>query len=46
MDNTVAFLNKIKPLAEDKGITSAWNAQQQGGSQDYQCDRTWWGVEV
>jgi len=47
MDNTVAFLNKIKPLAEDKGITICMELlNSKVDHKDYQCDRTWWGVEV
>ncbi|MCE5308838.1 MAG: TIM barrel protein [Acidobacteriales bacterium] len=47
LDNTVAFLNKIKPLAEDKGITICMELlNSKVDHKDYQCDRTWWGVEV
>ena len=47
MDNTVAFLNKIKALAEDKRITVCLELlNSKVNHKDYQCDRTWWGVEV
>ena len=47
IDNAVAYFNRIKKYAEDKGVTlclellnSKWNHP------DYHCDHTWWGVEV
>jgi hydroxypyruvate isomerase len=47
MENTVTFLNKIKALAEDKGITVCLELlNSKVNHKDYQCDRTWWGVEV
>jgi hydroxypyruvate isomerase len=47
MDNTVTFLNKIKALAEDKNITVCLELlNSKVNHKDYQCDRTWWGVEV
>jgi hydroxypyruvate isomerase len=47
LDNTVAFLNKVKAHAEDKGITICLELlNSKVDHKDYQCDRTWWGVEV
>jgi hydroxypyruvate isomerase len=47
LDNTVAFLNKIKALAEDKAVTVCLELlNSKVDHKDYQCDRTWWGVEV
>jgi len=47
IDNTAAFLNKLKPLAEDKGVTICLELlNSKVDHKDYQCDHTWWGVEV
>lgn len=47
MDNTVAILNKVKSLAEDKGVTICLELlNSKVNHPDYQCDRTSWGVEV
>jgi len=47
IENTAAFLNKIKPLAEDKGVTICLELlNSKVDHKDYQCDHTWWGVEV
>jgi hydroxypyruvate isomerase len=47
MDNTVAFLNKIKGAAEDKSITVCLELlNSKVDHKDYQCDHTAWGVEV
>ncbi len=47
MDNTVAFLNKIKAAAEDKSITLCLELlNSKVDHKDYQCDHTAWGVEV
>ena len=46
-DNCVVFLNKIKPVAEDKGVTICMELlNSKVNHPDYQCDRTSWGVEV
>jgi hydroxypyruvate isomerase len=45
--NSVSFLNKVKAQAEDKGITLCLELlNSKVNHPDYQCDRTWWGVEV
>ncbi len=47
MANTVAFINKIKASAEDKGVTLCLELlNSKVNHKDYQCDRTAWGVEV
>jgi hydroxypyruvate isomerase len=47
LENCVTFLNKIKSLAEDKGVTVCMELlNSKVDHKDYQCDRTWWGVEV
>jgi len=47
MDNVVAGLNRIKPMAEDKGVTICLELlNSKVNHKDYQCDHTWWGVEV
>jgi len=47
IDNPAAFLNKLKPLAEDKGVTICLELlNSKVDHKDYQCDHTWWGVEV
>ncbi len=45
--NTVAFINKIKAAAEDKGVTLCLELlNSKVNHKDYQCDHTAWGVEV
>ncbi|HXG35237.1 MAG TPA: TIM barrel protein [Bryobacteraceae bacterium] len=47
IDNCVAFLNRVKAHAEDKGVTICLELlNSKVNHPDYQCDRTWWGVEV
>ncbi|MDW8355136.1 MAG: TIM barrel protein [Bryobacterales bacterium] len=47
IDNCVAFLNRVKAQAEDKGVTICLELlNSKVDHPDYQCDRTWWGVEV
>ena len=47
IDNCVAFLNKVKAHAEDKGVTICMELlNSKVNHPDYQCDRTWFGVEV
>ena len=47
MDNIVAFLNKVKPHAEDKGVTLCLELlNSKVDHKDYMCDHTSWGVEV
>ena len=47
IDNCVAFLNRVKAQAEDKGVTICLELlNSKVNHPDYQCDRTWWGVEV
>ena len=47
LDNTVAILNKVKALAEDKGVTICLELlNSKVNHPDYQCDHTSWGVEV
>jgi hydroxypyruvate isomerase len=47
MDNLVALLSRIKAQAEDKGVTVCLELlNSKVNHPDYQCDRTWWGVEV
>ncbi|MDX2149980.1 MAG: TIM barrel protein [Bryobacteraceae bacterium] len=46
-DNSVAFLNKVKKRAEDKGVTLCIELlNSKVNHPDYMCDRTAWGVEV
>ena len=46
-DNTVAFLNKIKAAAEDKGVTLCLELlNSKVDHKDYQCDHSAWGVDV
>jgi len=51
-DNAVAFLNRIKSRAEDKGVTicmEVMNSKLQDpglGRKDQMCDHLAWGVEV
>ncbi len=45
--NTVAFLNQVKAVAEDKGVTLCLELlNSKVDHPDYHCDRTSWGVEV
>jgi hydroxypyruvate isomerase len=47
MDNCVAFFNKVKSHAEDKGVTLCMELlNSKVNHKDYMCDRTSWGVEV
>ncbi len=47
IENCVAFLNRVKAQAEDKGVTICLELlNSKVDHPDYQCDRTWWGVEV
>ena len=47
LDNCVTFYNKIKAQAEDKQVTLAMELlNSKVNHPDYQCDRTWWGIEV
>lgn len=47
MDNVVAFFNRVKAQAEDKGVTICLELlNSKVNHPDYQCDRTAWGVEV
>jgi hydroxypyruvate isomerase len=47
IENSVIFLNKVKKQAEDKGVTLCLELlNSKVNHPDYQCDRTWWGVEV
>ncbi len=47
LDNTVAGLNRVKKLAEDKGVTICLELlNSKVDHKDYQCDHTAWGVEV
>jgi hydroxypyruvate isomerase len=47
MDNVVALLARVKAQAEDKGVTVCLELlNSKVNHPDYQCDRTWWGVEV
>src|SRR5207249_7780031 len=47
LDNTVAGLNRVKKLAEDKGVTICLELlNSKVNHKDYQCDHTAWGVEV
>jgi hydroxypyruvate isomerase len=46
-DNVIAFLNKVKDRAEEKGVTICLELlNSKVNHPDYQCDRTSWGVEV
>jgi hydroxypyruvate isomerase len=45
-DHTVAFLNRVKGMAEDKGVTICLELLNGKDHKDYMCDRTAWGVEV
>ncbi len=47
MDNCVLFLNKIKKLAEDKGVTLSMELlNSKVNHPGYMCDKTAWGVEL
>jgi hydroxypyruvate isomerase len=47
MDNCVAGLNRVKRIAEDKGVTICLELlNSKVNHKDYQCDHTVWGVEV
>jgi hydroxypyruvate isomerase len=47
MDNCVAFFNRVKKHAEDKGVTLCMELlNSKVNHKDYMCDRTSWGVEV
>ncbi|MBM3888334.1 MAG: TIM barrel protein [Verrucomicrobia bacterium] len=47
MDNSVAFFNNIKKLAEDKGVTLSMELlNSKVNHPGYMCDKTAWGVEV
>jgi hydroxypyruvate isomerase len=47
MDNVVAGLNRIKPMAEDKGVTICLELlNSKVNHKDYMCDHTAWGVET
>src|SRR6202043_3207417 len=46
-DNCVAGLNRVKAIAEDKGVTICLELlNSKVNHKDYQCDHTAWGVEV
>lgn len=47
IENTVRVVNAVKKHAEDKGVTLCMELlNSKVNHPDYQCDRTWWGVEV
>jgi hydroxypyruvate isomerase len=47
LDNCVAFYNRVKKHAEDKGVTLAMELlNSKVNHPDYQCDHTKWGVEL
>lgn len=47
MENAVAFLNRVKQRAEDKGITLCLELlNSKVNHPGYMCDHTSWGVEV
>ena len=47
LDNCVLGLNRVKALAEDKGVTICLELlNSKVDHKDYQCDHTAWGVEV
>ncbi|MBM3858878.1 MAG: TIM barrel protein [Verrucomicrobia bacterium] len=47
MDNCVLFLNNIKKLAEDKGVTLSMELlNSKVNHPGYMCDKTAWGVEL
>jgi hydroxypyruvate isomerase len=47
MENCVIGLNRVKAIAEDKGVTICMELlNSKVNHKDYQCDHTAWGVEV
>jgi len=47
MDNCVAILKRVAPIAEDKGITICLELlNSKVNHPDYMCDHTAWGAEV
>ncbi len=47
IDNCVLGLNRVKAVAEDKGVTICMELlNSKVNHKDYQCDRTPWGAEV
>lgn len=47
IDNCVAFLNKVKARAEDRGVTICMEyLNSKVNHPDYQFDRMWFGVEI
>ena len=47
MDNCVLFLNNVKKLAEDKGVTICMELlNSKLNHPGYMCDKTAWGVEL
>ena len=47
LDNAVAFMNKVKAHAEDKGVTICMELlNSKVNHPDYMCDHTKWGVEM
>jgi hydroxypyruvate isomerase len=47
MDNVVAGLNRVKAMAEDKGVTICLELlNSKVNHKDYMCDHTAWGVET
>jgi hydroxypyruvate isomerase len=47
IENSVIFLNQVKTIAEDKGVTICLELlNSKVNHPDYQCDHTSWGVEV
>jgi hydroxypyruvate isomerase len=47
IENSVKFFNQVKAVAEDKGVTVCLELlNSKVNHPDYQCDHTWWGVEV
>ncbi len=47
MDNCVLFLNNVKKLAEDKGVTICMELlNSKVNHPGYMCDKTAWGVEL
>jgi hydroxypyruvate isomerase len=47
LDNVVAYMNKVKAHAEDKGVTICMELlNSKVNHPDYMCDHTKWGVEM
>ncbi len=47
IENSVKFLNQVKAVAEDKGVTVCLELlNSKVNHPDYMCDHTKWGVEV